>query len=56
LRILAFKVEFFETPAFTRHLPSYLTDDDYAALQAFLAANPEAGELMPGTGGFRKLR
>jgi mRNA-degrading endonuclease RelE of RelBE toxin-antitoxin system len=49
-------VEFFETPAFTRHLGSYLTDDEYAALQAFLAANPEAGELMPGTGGFRKLR
>jgi len=49
-------VEFFETPAFTRHLRSYLTDDEYAALQSFLAANPEAGELMPGTGGFRKLR
>jgi hypothetical protein len=49
-------VEFLETPAFTRHLSSYLGDDEYAALQAFLAANPEAGEVMPGTGGFRKLR
>lgn len=49
-------MEFFETPAFTRHLPKYLTDDQYAELQAFLGQNPEAGNLMPGTGGFRKLR
>jgi hypothetical protein len=32
LRILIPRVEFFETPAFTRHLRSYLTDDEYAAL------------------------
>ena len=49
-------MEFFETPAFTRHIGSYLEDDEYAALQAFLAGNPEAGDVMPGTGGFRKLR
>ena len=49
-------MEFLETPAFTRHLSAYLTDDEYAALQAFLAAHPEAGDVMPGTGGFRKLR
>jgi hypothetical protein len=33
-----------------------LTDDQYARLQRWLAENPEAGDLMPGTGGFRKLR
>jgi mRNA-degrading endonuclease RelE of RelBE toxin-antitoxin system len=49
-------VEFFETPAFTRHVHRYLSDDEYAAVQQFLAANPEAGDVMPGTGGFRKLR
>jgi len=49
-------VEFLETPAFTRHLHSYLSDDEYRRLQAFLAQNPDAGEVMPGTGGFRKLR
>jgi hypothetical protein len=49
-------VEFVEAPAFTRHLSRYLTDDDFAALQQFLAVNPEAGDVMPGTGGFRKLR
>src|SRR5258708_39051067 len=49
-------MEFFEAPAFTRHLPDYLNDVDYAKLQAKLAANPELGDLMPGTGGFRKMR
>jgi hypothetical protein len=49
-------VEFFETPAFTRRLSAYLTDDEYAGLQAFLTTNPEADDVMPGTGGFRKLR
>ena len=49
-------MEFIEAPAFTRHLSSYLSDDGYRKLQADLAANPELGDLMPGTGGFRKLR
>jgi hypothetical protein len=49
-------MEFFEAPAFTRHLSDYLIDDNYRELQAELAANPELGELMPGTSGFRKLR
>jgi hypothetical protein len=49
-------VEFFEAPAFTRHLHSYLNDSDLMALQLFLADQPEAGDIMPGTGGFRKLR
>lgn len=47
---------FIEAPAFTRHLASYLTDDDYRQLQGALLANPEAGAVMPQTGGFRKLR
>ncbi len=49
-------MEFIEAPAFTRHLPDYLNDGDYRELQARLGANPELGDLMPGTGGFRKLR
>jgi len=49
-------MEFIESPAFTRHLPQYLADDGYKALQNELARNPEAGDLMPGTGGFRKIR
>jgi hypothetical protein len=49
-------VEFVEAPAFTRNLPNYLTDDLYKELQAFLILNPAAGDLIQGTGGFRKLR
>lgn len=49
-------MEFFETPAFTRHLGAYLDDAGLLALQLFLIDHPEAGKVMPGTGGFRKLR
>lgn len=33
-----------------------LSDAERAALVAFLAQNPETGDLIPGTGGLRKLR
>jgi mRNA-degrading endonuclease RelE of RelBE toxin-antitoxin system len=47
---------FFETPLFSRLLPSYLDDVEYGRLQSFLMREPERGNLMPATGGFRKLR
>jgi hypothetical protein len=49
-------VEFVETRLFTKRLPDYLGDDAYLALQLHLASNPQAGEVIPGTGGFRKIR
>jgi mRNA-degrading endonuclease RelE of RelBE toxin-antitoxin system len=49
-------VEFLETPLFTKLLSGYLEDDQYQQLQHFLALDPEAGDVMPGTGGCRKLR
>jgi hypothetical protein len=49
-------MEFIESPAFTRHLSHYLDDEGYKALQNDLARNPQAGDVMPGTGGFRKMR
>jgi hypothetical protein len=49
-------MEFIEAPAFTRHLSDYLSDDNYRDLQAKLATNPDMGDLMPGTGGLRKVR
>ena len=49
-------VEFIETPTFTALVAESLEDDEYRALQSFLAGDPEAGDVMPGTGGFRKLR
>ena len=41
---------------FTRLISEYLTDDEYAALQVYLVANPEAGDVVRGSGGVRKLR
>jgi len=49
-------MEFIESPAFTRRLWDYLSDEGYRELQTELASNPQAGDSMPGTGGFRKLR
>jgi hypothetical protein len=49
-------VEFVESPPFTQMVADYLGDEDYATLQLFLARNPEAGDVIPGSGGFRKLR
>ena len=49
-------MEFIEAPAFTRHISDYLDGDEYQSLQNALLENPALGDLMPGTGGFRKLR
>lgn len=48
--------EFIETPFFTKILEKYLSDDEYIELQQFLNDNPEAGKLIKGSGGVRKLR
>lgn len=50
------KMEFIETPTFTRLLTTLLTDDEYADLQNVLVANPERGDIIKGGGGIRKLR
>ncbi|HXM80758.1 MAG TPA: type II toxin-antitoxin system RelE/ParE family toxin [Burkholderiales bacterium] len=47
---------FIETKLFSRLLSEYLTDDEYAQLQAALADAPDRGALVPGSGGVRKLR
>jgi mRNA-degrading endonuclease RelE of RelBE toxin-antitoxin system len=49
-------VEFIEAPLFTQRLPDFLTDEAYRELQEELSRSPEAGDVIPGTGGFRKLR
>lgn len=49
-------LSFIETPLFTRLVDDYLSDEEYAALQAHLAQAPECGEVVPGSGGVRKLR
>ena len=47
---------FIETKLFTRLVQEYLTEEQYAALQTFLIDRPEAGDVIPGSGGVRKLR
>ena len=47
---------FVETTLFTKLLSSYLPDDEYAKLQEFLCESPDAGEIIQGTSGLRKLR
>ena len=45
-----------ETPEFQRRLRGLLTVDERDAFIDHLAAHPDAGDVMPGTGGARKLR
>jgi hypothetical protein len=47
---------FIESSVFARVCPVYLDDDEYAELQQFLLLKPEAGQVVPGSGGVRKLR
>lgn len=49
-------VEFIETDIFTRRIRRVLDDESYAAFQFDLAQNPAAGDLIPGSGGARKIR
>jgi hypothetical protein len=49
-------LEFIEAPYFTQLLANYLSDEDYRELQRHLARDPEAGDVIQGTGGFRKVR
>ena len=47
---------FVETKLFTKLIDEYLSDDEFAALQLSLVVNPEAGDVIKGTGGVRKYR
>ena len=45
-----------ETPIFTRRIQDILGNDEYRLLQAQLVQRPDAGKIIPGSGGLRKLR
>ena len=47
---------FTEHPLFTRRIMELLTDEEYGEFQKELAANPDAGRVIPGLGGLRKIR
>jgi hypothetical protein len=45
-----------ETPEFLSATHKLMSDGERALLVDYLAYNPTAGDLIPGTGGVRKLR
>lgn len=47
---------FIETSLFTKLVLDYLNDDEYRALQNYLLVTPDAGDIVRGSGGVRKVR
>src|SRR5437660_11401727 len=45
-----------ETGEFLRQAKPLMSDSERAELVAYVGANPEAGEIIPETGGVRKIR
>lgn len=45
-----------ETNVFTRLIKSIMDDDEYKDLQTILVARPDIGDIIPGSGGLRKVR
>jgi len=50
------RVVFVETPTFTKRVLQLMDDERYAELQVCLAKRPDAGDLIRGSGGIRKIR
>jgi mRNA-degrading endonuclease RelE of RelBE toxin-antitoxin system len=49
-------VTFIESPLFSKQVYDYLDDEEYAALQLYLAADPDVGDVVKKSGGVRKVR
>jgi hypothetical protein len=45
-----------ETPIFSRLRPDYSDDDELGEFVSWLVQNPEAGDVIRGSGGCRKVR
>lgn len=50
------KAVFVELPAFARFRADYLDDEGLRGLQSLLLKSPDAGDVIEGAGGLRKLR
>lgn len=50
------KAVFVESSEFTERVAEFLPDDAYAAVQQELMDQPDKGDVMPGSGGLRKVR
>lgn len=49
-------MEIIETSIFTKSIVALLPDDEYKKLQNYLLCRPDAGAIIVGGGGLRKLR
>jgi len=47
---------FIELSPFAAVRDKYLDDDEFMALQAYMGEHPDAGDVIPASGGCRKLR
>jgi hypothetical protein len=45
-----------ESPLFSRLWPDYWSEEERGIFMAFLASHPDAGAVVPGSGGCRKVR
>jgi mRNA-degrading endonuclease RelE of RelBE toxin-antitoxin system len=45
-----------ETPLFQKLWPVYWSEEERGEFAAFLSSNPEAGDVVPESGGIRKVR
>lgn len=45
-----------ESPLFTKLWPDYWSEEERGAFAAHIANAPEAGDVIPGSGGCRKIR
>lgn len=45
-----------ESPLFTKLWPDYWSEEERAEFAGYLASNPDAGEIVPGSNGCRKIR
>ena len=45
-----------ETPIFTRRIQELISEDEYRLLQLHVVNKPDAGKIVQGSGGLRKLR
>lgn len=50
------RMEIRESHLFARQVDATLSREDYRALQLHLVGRPDAGAVIPGSGGLRKLR
>ena len=45
-----------ESPIFSKLWPDYWSEEERGVFAAWLAENPDAGDVVPGSGGVRKVR